>query len=61
MIEKALRESGYTEVEFVEKVGDLAQYLGRHCRSGDMVLTMGAGDIGEVADELVGVLRGDRR
>ncbi|MFT5088503.1 MAG: UDP-N-acetylmuramate--alanine ligase [Candidatus Latescibacterota bacterium] len=61
MIEKALRESGYTEVEFVEKVGDLAQYLGRQCRSGDMVLTMGAGDIGEVADELVGVLRGDRR
>jgi len=60
LIEKALRGAGYTEVDFVEDVGALAQHLARQCQPGDMVLMMGAGDIGEVAEELVGVLYGSR-
>ncbi len=61
LIEKALCASGYAEVEFVANVKDLAPCLAAQCRAGDLVLTMGAGDIGEVAGQLVDALSGGKR
>ncbi len=59
LIELALRERGYEQVEYVPEVGALVEYLARECQPGDLVLTMGAGDIGEVAEALVGALGGE--
>lgn len=56
LIEKELRALGYGEVELVTDIKDLARHLADQCRAGDMVLTMGAGDIGEVSGQLVDVL-----
>jgi len=44
-------------VRFVEDAGDVASILEEHVRAGDLVLTIGAGDIWKVADELVVRLR----
>jgi UDP-N-acetylmuramate--alanine ligase len=48
--------------DLVEKIaasGTAAEHVVRAVRPGDLVVTMGAGDIGKVAHELVGRLRGD--
>lgn len=50
---EAVRRSGQTEVEFIPDKSGLADYLMSILRPGDMVVTMGAGDIGTVAEEIV--------
>jgi UDP-N-acetylmuramate--alanine ligase len=49
---RALRVAGKIEPVFVENVGDVAQAIGVVARDGDIVLTMGAGSIGSVAQQL---------
>jgi UDP-N-acetylmuramate--alanine ligase len=49
---RAVRTRGRTEPVFVERVEDLAESLRAVLRDGDVVLTMGAGNIGAVAQEL---------
>jgi UDP-N-acetylmuramate--alanine ligase len=49
---RAVRTRGRTEPVFVERVEDLAESLRTVLRDGDVVLTMGAGNIGAVAQEL---------
>jgi UDP-N-acetylmuramate--alanine ligase len=49
---RAVRTRGLTEPVFVERVEDLAESLRAVLRDGDVVLTMGAGNIGTVAQEL---------
>jgi UDP-N-acetylmuramate--alanine ligase len=49
---RAVRTRGLTEPVFVERVEDLAESLRGVLRDGDVVLTMGAGNIGTVAQEL---------
>lgn len=44
-------------VTFIQDAGTVADYLLPHLRSGDLVLTLGAGDIWQVADQLVEALR----
>jgi UDP-N-acetylmuramate--alanine ligase len=51
---RAVRTRGRTEPVFVERVEDLAESLRTVLRDGDVVLTMGAGNIGAVAQELKG-------
>ena len=51
---RAVRTRGRTEPVFVERVEDLAESLRGVLRDGDVVLTMGAGNIGAVAQELKG-------
>jgi UDP-N-acetylmuramate--alanine ligase len=53
---RAVRTRGLTEPVFVERVDDLADSLRTVLRDGDVVLTMGAGNIGAVAQELKGRL-----
>jgi len=47
-------------VEYVPHRSDVAEYLAAHVEEGDLVLTMGAGDITLVPDELAAILAADR-
>jgi UDP-N-acetylmuramate--alanine ligase len=49
---RAVRSRGHIEPVFVERVDDLADALKGVLRDGDVVVTMGAGNIGAVAQEL---------
>lgn len=48
----ALRVSGQNEAVFVEQVREMPQAILRLARDGDVVLTMGAGSIGTVAEQV---------
>ncbi len=56
LIERALRGIGYDEVDYVEDGTALVSHVINVCRPGDIVLTMGAGDIGQLAGLLVKML-----
>jgi UDP-N-acetylmuramate--alanine ligase len=49
---RAVRTRGHVEPVFVERVDDLAESLRGVLHDGDVVLTMGAGNIGAVAQDL---------
>jgi UDP-N-acetylmuramate--alanine ligase len=49
---RAIRVAGRVEPVFVEAVGDIAETVRSIARSGDVVVTMGAGSIGSVAAQL---------
>jgi UDP-N-acetylmuramate--alanine ligase len=49
---RAVRSRGHIEPVFVERVDDLADALKGVLRDGDVVVTMGAGNIGAIAQEL---------
>jgi UDP-N-acetylmuramate--alanine ligase len=49
---RAVRSRGLIEPVFVERVDDLAESLRSVLRDGDVVLTMGAGNIGSIAQDL---------
>ncbi len=53
----AVRAHGHRDVTFVEKRTDLAKALLPRLREGDIVLTLGAGDITQVGPELVELLK----
>ena len=40
-------------VSWIPELGDVAEVLQRRCRSGDLVVTMGAGDVWKLCDDLV--------
>ncbi len=48
-----IREYGHKDVTYIREKKDIVDHLLRIIDSGDMVITMGAGDIWQVADELV--------
>ena len=47
-----MRVGGKVEPLFVDDVGDVADAVRAVARDGDVVLTMGAGSIGQVAPQL---------
>ena len=49
----ALRLAGQSEVVFVENIADMSQSILQVARDKDVVLTMGAGSIGNVPAEIV--------
>ena len=51
LVEK-MRQNG-TEAMFIDGFGDICDYLKENVMPGDMVITMGAGDIWKVADEYI--------
>ncbi len=55
---RAIRARGYADPVFVERASDLAQTLTGVLRDGDVLLTLGAGDIGAVAARLPHQLQG---
>ena len=56
LIERAARDAGGT-LAWSGNRSQLAAALARSVRNGDVVLTLGAGDIYKCADELLGLLR----
>ncbi len=48
----ALRVAGQNEVVFVERVSEMPEAILRLARAGDVVLTMGAGSVGGVAEQV---------
>ena len=53
MIERAMRAREYERVEFVPEGERIVARLLEVCRPGDLVLTLGAGDIDQVSRDLV--------
>jgi UDP-N-acetylmuramate--alanine ligase len=54
---EAIQAHGHRDVTFVEKRTELARALLPRLREGDLVLTLGAGDITQVGPELLELLR----
>lgn len=57
---RALRVQGKIEPVFVEKIGDMPQAIIDVARAGDVIVTMGAGSIGNVPARLHGLIDGAR-
>lgn len=55
-IAQAMRADGYEQVEYVPRLEDLAEQVLTGCRPGDLVLTMGAGDVDQVAEAVLAAL-----
>ena len=56
LVADAAQASSDGAVDYVPHRSDLAGYLADHTEPGDLVLTMGAGDITTVPDELAVLL-----
>ena len=56
LIAEALCARGYKTVEYLPDREQLVAHLVAICRQGDLVLVMGAGDIGEAAADLIAAL-----
>jgi UDP-N-acetylmuramate--alanine ligase len=54
---EGLRDYGHKDVTYIPDKGEIIAHLLRTVRSGDIVITLGAGDIWQVADELVKQLK----
>ncbi len=52
---------GHKAVTFIPQLKDVGKHLLKIVRPGDMIITLGAGDIGQVADELLNALKKDLR
>jgi UDP-N-acetylmuramate--alanine ligase len=55
---QAIKRRGHLEVEFIPDKDEVAKKLLPKLRAGDIVLTLGAGDIYKVGEELVEILGG---
>ncbi|MFA5110744.1 MAG: UDP-N-acetylmuramate--L-alanine ligase [Desulfobaccales bacterium] len=55
---EGIRKSGHPEVHFIEEKAVKADYILNHLNAGDMVLTLGAGDIWKTGEELLARLQG---
>ncbi len=51
-----MRASGHPRVRHVAKRADLASVIGPELREGDIVITLGAGDIWQTGEELLKLL-----
>ena len=56
MISRSMQEAGFPAVEYVSDLNKMPGRLAQACKPGDLVLTMGAGNIDWAAEELVRVL-----
>ncbi len=56
---QAMRDHGHRDVTYIPRRDDIATHLGDVARDGDIVITLGAGDIQVTCVELLGILRGD--
>jgi UDP-N-acetylmuramate--alanine ligase len=54
---EGVRRTGHPGVHFIEENGSMADYILDHLNTGDMVLTLGAGDIWKTGEELLARLQ----
>ncbi len=55
---EGIRNSGHPGAHFIEEKAGMADYILNHLNTGDMVLTLGAGDIWKTGEELLARLQG---
>ncbi len=55
---RSIKEHGHKDVHHIAKLSDVAAYIDSIALAGDMVLTLGAGDVWKVGRELVEILKG---
>lgn len=55
-----IRGGGGGDAEFLDTFDNIVHHLRSHVRPGELVITMGAGDVWKIADEYLQGLRGDR-
>jgi UDP-N-acetylmuramate--alanine ligase len=60
-LHEAVRACGHRDATFVAERAALAPALHARVRSGDLVLTLGAGDVTHVGEELLALLAGGGR
>jgi UDP-N-acetylmuramate--alanine ligase len=60
LLAEAAREAGHTDVTYVRDRAELAERALERARPGDLVVAMGAGDIGGAADEIAARLANGR-
>jgi UDP-N-acetylmuramate--alanine ligase len=58
-VAESIRAAGHRDVTLVPEVKDVAEHLIPRLRPGDLVITMGAGSVGRVAEELMRRLEAD--
>ena len=57
---RAIEKTGHPQVKYIPRREDLAPYLGQLVERGDMVITLGAGDIQLTCNELIEILESTR-
>jgi UDP-N-acetylmuramate--alanine ligase len=60
LITNAAKQYGHKDVHYVHDKKDIPAYLKKNTRSGDIVITMGAGDIWKIGEEFLKQLGSDR-
>ena len=60
LIANAAKEFGHKQVEYVQEKKDVPRHLMKITRSGDMVITMGAGDIWKFGEEFIALRKGEK-
>lgn len=55
---KGIRRQGHKEVHYIPDVSEIVSFLLENCQEGDMVLTMGAGDVYQVGERFLEALEG---
>ncbi|MGI9951144.1 UDP-N-acetylmuramate--L-alanine ligase [Moorellaceae bacterium AZ2] len=58
LIVDSLLEAGHSAVYYLPTADETLEFLQKNCRPGDLVLTVGAGDVNRVGEELVRYLNG---
>lgn len=58
LIVRSLREGGHPAVHYLPTAAETLEFLQKNCRPGDLVLTIGAGDVYRVGEALVRYLQG---
>jgi UDP-N-acetylmuramate--alanine ligase len=58
-LSRALRLGGKVDPVFVDEIADMPQAIVEHARDGDVVITMGAGTIGNVPAQAAQLLKGN--
>lgn len=53
LIVQAIRQQGRTSVKYMPSRQEIVQYLARYSRPGDLIITMGAGDVYTIGEEFI--------
>lgn len=57
LIVTALKESGHPKAKYIPEIGGVIDYLAKSIKSGDLIITLGAGDVYRVGNDLLKHLR----
>ncbi len=56
LIAESARDFGHKNVYYIPEIDDIVPFLKNHLKNGDMVITIGAGNIWKISEELLNIL-----